>query len=82
MDGLRESFNIHEAKTHLSRLVERAERGEEIVLSRSGTPVAMLVPLPPAKRTGRGSLRGRVVTATDWDSTEVNETITEHFTAP
>ena len=37
--------NIHEAKTHLSRLVERAEAGEEILIARAGRPVARLVPL-------------------------------------
>ena len=36
--------NIHEAKTHLSRLVERVEAGEEITLARAGRPVARLVP--------------------------------------
>ncbi len=35
--------NLHEAKTHLSRLVERAARGEEIIIARSGKPVAKLV---------------------------------------
>ena len=37
--------NIHEAKTHLSRLVDRAASGEEIVIARAGRPVARLVPL-------------------------------------
>ena len=37
-------FNIHEAKTHLSRLLERVAAGEHIVISRAGTPVADLVP--------------------------------------
>ena len=36
--------NIHEAKTHLSRLVERVEAGEEIVIARAGRPIARLVP--------------------------------------
>jgi prevent-host-death family protein len=39
-----QQVNIHEAKTHLSRLVERVEAGEEIVLARAGRPVARLVP--------------------------------------
>ena len=38
-------FNTHEAKTHLSRLLVRVERGEEIVIAKAGTPVARLVPL-------------------------------------
>ncbi|HWM54269.1 MAG TPA: type II toxin-antitoxin system prevent-host-death family antitoxin [Solirubrobacterales bacterium] len=41
--------NMHEAKTHLSKLVERVEGGEEIVISRSGTPAAKLVPVPKDK---------------------------------
>ena len=37
--------NIHDAKTHLSRLLERVARGEEVVIARAGKPVARLVPL-------------------------------------
>ena len=49
--------NMHEAKTHLSRLVERAARGEEIVIARSGRPIARLVPYvaESVPRTGRSS---------------------------
>jgi len=73
-------FNIHDAKTQLSRIVERVERGEEIIISRAGTPVAKVVPLTHSvKRTGRGSLRGRLVLAADWDSPEVNEAIARDF---
>lgn len=73
-------FNIHEAKTQLSRIVERVERGEEIVISRAGVPVAKLVPLTGvARRTGRGSLRGQLTLADDWDSPEVNATIAHDF---
>ncbi len=46
--------NIHEAKTRLSKLVERAEAGEEVVIARAGKPVAKLVPL--AKARGRRRL--------------------------
>lgn len=41
------STNIHEAKTHLSRLVERAARGEEIIIAKAGKPMAKLVPFHP-----------------------------------
>lgn len=53
--------NVHEAKTHLSRLLERAHRGEEIVIAKGGEPYARLVPLAtrPAKREA-GSLKGLV----------------------
>jgi prevent-host-death family protein len=73
-------FNIHDAKTHLSRIIERVERGEEVIISRAGTPVAKVVPLAcTVHRTGRGSLRGRLVVAGDWDSAEVNEAIADEF---
>lgn len=73
-------FNIHEAKTNLSRIVERVERGEEIILSRAGTPVAKVVPLVRrANRTKRGSLRGKLVLPPDWDSAEVNDAIAGDF---
>ncbi len=43
------AVNLHEAKTHLSRLVDRAAAGEEIVIARAGKPVARLVALRPAR---------------------------------
>jgi prevent-host-death family protein len=73
-------FNIHDAKTNLSRIIERVEHGEEIVISRAGTPVAKVVPLVRAvNRLGRGSLRGTLVIANDWDSDDVNDAIAEDF---
>jgi prevent-host-death family protein len=51
-----ESVNMHEAKTHLSKLVERVEGGEEIVISRAGKPAAKLVPVP--KKLGPRKLGG------------------------
>lgn len=73
-------FNIHEAKTHLSRILARVEQGDEIVISRAGRPVAKLIPLPRVvHRTGRGSLRGKLVLAPDWDAPEVDEEIAREF---
>lgn len=75
-----EQFNIHDAKTNLSRIIDRVEHGEEIVISRAGTPVAKVVPLTRrVDRRGRGSLRGQLVMAPDWDSDEVNEAIARDF---
>ena len=52
--------NIHEAKTNLSKLVERVEAGEEIVNARAGTPVAKLTPLTKARPRRRlGLLDGK-----------------------
>jgi prevent-host-death family protein len=77
---MEKAVNIHEAKTHLSRLVERVEAGEEITLARAGRPVARLVPYV-ARRQARapGSLEGRIWFADDWDSTAVNAEIAELF---
>ncbi|MEV0298805.1 type II toxin-antitoxin system prevent-host-death family antitoxin [Nocardia sp. NPDC050710] len=75
-----EQFNIHDAKTNLSRIIERVERGEEIVISRAGHPVAKVVPLVRrAERRGRGSLRGRLVLGPDWDSADTNAAIADDF---
>ena len=64
------TVNIHEAKTHLSRLVERVERGDEVVIARAGRPVARLIPFRPrtAPRVP-GLWRGRVAIASDFDVT-------------
>ena len=50
---LRKSVSMHEAKTHLSRLVARVEAGEEIIVKRGTKEVAKLVPLTPSKRPDR-----------------------------
>lgn len=53
------SVNIHEAKTHLSRLLERVAQGERIVISKAGKPIADLVPHRP-KAVRFGGLAGRL----------------------
>jgi prevent-host-death family protein len=63
-----ETVNLYEAKTNLSQLVERAARGEEIVIAKAGRPLARLVPL--AMRTSPrplGLLAGEVEVAADFD---------------
>jgi prevent-host-death family protein len=62
--------NVHEAKTHLSRLLDRAAAGEEIVVARAGRPVARLVALAPT-RSARvpGRLRGKITLADDFEMT-------------
>ena len=73
-------FNIHDAKTNLSRIIARVEQGEEIIISRSGRPVAKVIPLAGrVQRGGRGSLRGKLALAPDWDSDAVNEAIAADF---
>ena len=60
--------SIYDAKTHFSRLVERVEAGEEVVITRSGRPVARLVPLRPKVTRTPGRWRGRMKIAPDFDA--------------
>lgn len=65
-----DAVSIHEAKTHFSKLVARAEAGEEIIVRRGQTPVAKLVALDqPAKPREPGALAGQIVMADDFDET-------------
>lgn len=60
--------NIHEAKTHLSRLLQRVEEGEEIVIGPAGRPAARLVPYRQQRgRRQGGQWRGRATMAADFD---------------
>lgn len=64
-----QQINVYEAKTHLSRLLDQVESGEEIVIARGGRPVARLVPYRGAAMNRRpGAWRGRVRIAEDFDS--------------
>jgi prevent-host-death family protein len=62
--------NVHEAKTQLSRLLERAEQGEEVVIARAGRPVARLVAFGPRRSPRRlGLWKGQGWIAPDFDET-------------
>jgi prevent-host-death family protein len=63
------TVNVHEAKTHLSRLLDRAHAGEEIIIAKSGEPYARLVPLVDRQpRRQAGTLKGLVqLTGTFFD---------------
>jgi prevent-host-death family protein len=62
-------INIHEAKTHLSRLVESVAAGEEVIIAKAGKPVARLVALAkPAGRRELGLLAGKMAIPDDFDS--------------
>lgn len=60
-------YNIHDAKTHLSRLLERVEAGEEIVIARAGKPLAVLVPWRASRRRRLGLYAGQIEIADDFD---------------
>ena len=52
--------NVHEAKTHLSRLLAQVEDGEEVVIARNGNPVARLVRVQERGNRQFGSMKGRI----------------------
>ena len=54
------TVNVHEAKTHLSRLLAQVEAGEEVIIARNGEPVARLVPCTRRGRPRFGSWKGRI----------------------
>jgi prevent-host-death family protein len=59
-------FNVHDAKTHLSRLLDRVAEGEEIIIAKSGRPVAKLVRVTAEPRRP-GRLKGRIRIGPDFD---------------
>ena len=62
-------INIYEAKTTLSKLVEQAAAGKDVIIARGGKPVARLTQLEPTKRKIRfGILKGKIKTAKDFDA--------------
>ena len=63
----RKIVNVHEAKTHLSRLLDEVGEGSEIIIARAGRPVARLVAVAASRRT-LGADRGRVVIGDDFDA--------------
>lgn len=70
--------NIHAAKTHLSRLIDAAAAGEEVLIARSGRPVARLVPLESSGGApGRvlGKLAGKLTVPADFDAALPDEVL-------
>ena len=60
--------NIHQAKTQLSRLIERVCAGEEIIIARGGKPVARLAPLEQRRPRRLGLLKGKIWVAKDFNA--------------
>lgn len=69
--------NVHEAKTHLSKLLARVEAGEEIILARGGEPIAKIVPMPVQREwVGPGAWKGKYDIpegALEWTEEELRE---------
>jgi prevent-host-death family protein len=62
------SVGVHEAKTHLSRLLDAAAAGEDVVITRRGEPAARLVAISTTARRSFGVDRGRLVVPDDFDA--------------
>ena len=63
------TINVHEAKTHLSRILDRVAAGEEVVIAKAGKPIARLVPVAvEKKRRIPGTYRGRIRIGDDFDA--------------
>ncbi len=74
-----ETVNIHEAKTHLSRLVEKAAKGESFIIAKAGKPMVKVVPLEGEKPKRRiGFMKGQISVPEDFD-TMMSEEIEEMF---
>jgi prevent-host-death family protein len=70
------TFNIHEAKTHLSRLVDEAEQGDSFVIAKAGKPKVKVIRIdaPEGKADRRfGSLKGQILVPDDFDTMFVEE---------
>lgn len=76
--------NIHEAKTTLSKLIERALAGEEVIIAKAGKPLVKLTPVSQAGEADRdrvrqdrldlfGSMRGKLILSDDWERSEFDE---------
>lgn len=63
------SVSVHEAKTHLSRLLHQVMAGEEVIIAKSGMPVARLVPIvQPKTKRKLGTAKGKIWIADDFDA--------------
>lgn len=70
---------VHEAKTHLSRLLRRVEEGEEVTIVRGGEPVARLVPVERTRTSLFGALAGKFGEISDEDWAESDRLVQEMF---
>ena len=71
------TVNVHEAKTHLSRLLDRVAAGEEVTIAKAGKPVARLVPVGKPGHRSIGGDAGRVFISDDFDAPLPDEVIAD-----
>ncbi|MCZ6914268.1 MAG: type II toxin-antitoxin system Phd/YefM family antitoxin [Rickettsia endosymbiont of Ixodes persulcatus] len=63
-----QAINIHEAKTHFSKLIDAAISGKEIIIAKAGKPVVKLIPISKNKVRRFGILKGKIKIANDFDA--------------
>lgn len=71
-----QTYNIHEAKTNLSRLIEEAARGNAFIIAKAGKPMVKVLPLSQEERGGVGRLgflKGQIFTPDDFDTLGASE---------
>jgi prevent-host-death family protein len=75
------SYNVHEAKSNLSKLLVQALRGEEVIIMRDGEPVVKLVRCPPARRRKiqLGLAEGQVQAVPGWEKAMTDEEVEAFF---
>ena len=71
------TVNIHEAKTHLSRLLERVSHGEDVIIAKAGKPIARLSAVAAPGKRVLGLDAGRVVIAPDFDAPLPDDVLTD-----
>lgn len=70
------TVNIHEAKTHFSRLIEKVRAGKELTIAKAGKPIAKLVPIKENKPVRKpGFLKGKIKISRDFDAPLSDETL-------
>ncbi|SAK78952.1 prevent-host-death protein [Caballeronia temeraria] len=70
-----QTVNIHEAKSQLSRLIEAAVNGEEVVIAKAGTPVVRLVSVEQKPKLRLGLMKGKIKIADDFDAPLADEVL-------
>jgi len=75
------TINIHEAKTHLSQIIERVSRGEKVIIGKAGKPMAVLSPYSSIEKPRKaGSMKGKIQIADDFDADD--DLISDLFEGP
>lgn len=74
--------NIHEAKTHLSRLIQKALAGEEVTIAKAGKPLVRLTPVTEKPKPILGSARGTFELKPGWDDPLTEEELAEFYDSP